>query len=208
MCYLKTHQLPQSEIFLNRLGEFLNKKWLKNYKKVLDIGTGYGVPALGLKKFDKKIIGIDSDPKSLIFCKKYGIEVKLLDVEKEKFPFSDNSFDAVTCFNLIEHIKTPKNLLQEVYRVLRTKGIFILVTPNYKYWKNRFYEADNTHKTPYTPETLKESLHSYKFKILYFKERFFLPFFWRLSSKFFEFTLYYPIFFVEQSGNMFLVAEK
>lgn len=206
--YLISHCRTESPLFLKRLATYLEKKCLKNCKKILDIGTGFGVPAIGLKMLGKEITGIDIDPASKEFCKKYGVEVKILDIEKDILPFKNNSFDAVTSFNLIEHIKNVQNFLKEVNRILKDDGIFILVTPNYELWRDKFYESDPTHVTPYVVTSIKRAVERFNFRILEIKKKFFCPFLWRLSPLFFDFQFYPSNFFQEQSSNIFIVAKK
>ena len=45
--------------------------------------------------------------------------------------FKDDSFDVVISCETIEHIPHPKKALEELYRVLRPGGKFILTCPNY-----------------------------------------------------------------------------
>jgi SAM-dependent methyltransferase len=44
-------------------------------------------------------------------------------------PFPDATFDIVTCWAVIEHVRYPKTALQEVMRLLRPGGIFLCDTP-------------------------------------------------------------------------------
>jgi ubiquinone/menaquinone biosynthesis C-methylase UbiE len=49
-------------------------------------------------------------------------------------PFRNDSFDLVTIFHVIEHIKNDKTVLKEIYRILKKNGTVLIVTPN----ANRF----------------------------------------------------------------------
>lgn len=52
-------------------------------------------------------------------------------VETDRFPFEDETFDAVVCGELIEHLPSgPDGLLYECDRVLRPGGTLLLSTPN------------------------------------------------------------------------------
>ena len=45
-------------------------------------------------------------------------------------PFSDNFFDLVTMFHVLEHIKDSGAVLAEIYRILKKNGTLLMVTPN------------------------------------------------------------------------------
>ena len=63
-------------------------------------------------------------------------------------PYSDNSFDVVVSFQVIEHIQKDDLYLAEIFRVLKPGGRAILTTPNIKMtlsrnpWHIREYTAD------------------------------------------------------------------
>lgn len=46
-----------------------------------------------------------------------------------ELPFSDQSFDTVVAFQVLEHVEEPHAMLAEAYRVLRPSGLLILTTP-------------------------------------------------------------------------------
>ncbi|HLH39846.1 MAG TPA: class I SAM-dependent methyltransferase [Bryobacteraceae bacterium] len=48
----------------------------------------------------------------------------------ESLPFAPESFDLVTANMVIEHVVHPRALLEQVFGVLRSKGLFIFHTPN------------------------------------------------------------------------------
>lgn len=47
----------------------------------------------------------------------------------KKLPFEDNSFDNVFSSEVIEHIDNLDEILDEIYRVLKPGGLFLLTTP-------------------------------------------------------------------------------
>lgn len=47
-----------------------------------------------------------------------------------RLPFADHEFDAVLCFETVEHLSMPELLVQELGRVTRPGGTLILTTPN------------------------------------------------------------------------------
>lgn len=58
--------------------------------------------------------------------------VRRCDIEEEKMPYKDSSFDTVLLMDVLEHLgRNPVHALQECYRVLRYNGKFIISTPNF-----------------------------------------------------------------------------
>jgi len=53
-----------------------------------------------------------------------------LDIEKESFPFPDESFDLVICNQVLEHLKNIYRPLKEMDRVVKTGGWLIIGVPN------------------------------------------------------------------------------
>ncbi len=45
-------------------------------------------------------------------------------------PFADASFDAILCFETVEHFSRPELLVAELGRVIRSDGVMVLTTPN------------------------------------------------------------------------------
>jgi SAM-dependent methyltransferase len=72
-----------------------------------------------------------------------GIRYMQANLVLERLPFQDNYFDSISAFDFIEHIPRVLikndgdltnpfvNLMSEIYRVLKPRGIFLAVTPAY-----------------------------------------------------------------------------
>lgn len=102
-------------------------------------------------------------------CRQAGLEAKGLDItdgvnfECDPLPEPNGAYDLVTAISLIEHLHAPGKMLNEVRRVLRSGGAFILVSPNLRYTGAGFYD-DPTHVHPYTEKSLERILGDYGFK--------------------------------------------
>jgi SAM-dependent methyltransferase len=99
---------------------------------VMEVGSGEGYGTSMLSKNFLKITGLDVDKNEIDHAqKKYGSEncvFKLYD--GHRIPFDDHTFDAVVSFQVIEHIQDDENFISEIYRVLKSDGVFIVTTPN------------------------------------------------------------------------------
>ena len=112
---------------------------------ILEIGTGEGYGIEVLSPRATRLISIDKRlPRRInqLDNTEY-YEMKVPPIE-----FENCSFDAVVSFQVIEHIKRDIELVQEVARILRPGGNFILTTPNASMsltrnpWHVREYNAD------------------------------------------------------------------
>lgn len=56
-------------------------------------------------------------------------KMNIIKADINNLPFKDKSFNAVLCIEVLEHIKTPKKAVEEMYRVLKNKGILVVSLP-------------------------------------------------------------------------------
>jgi len=102
-------------------------------KRILDIGTNLGSfpNALHARGYTD-VRGIDVQPAAIAHGKQVypAIADRLLAYDGRTLPFADGSFDAVTMFDVIEHIPDVREFLPEVARVLADDGLFVFQTPN------------------------------------------------------------------------------
>jgi ubiquinone/menaquinone biosynthesis C-methylase UbiE len=101
--------------------------------KLLDIGTGDGY-TIRLVKPEGEVAGIDTDPEMQASAVHRGVDFQV--GSAYQIPFPDNSFDLVTCVEVVEHLDRPHDALVEVKRVLRDGGSAVLTTPVPKFtWR-------------------------------------------------------------------------
>lgn len=119
-------------IHLMHLSDYQKTQAIISEKVVLDLGcnSGYGTNLLSDKAI--KIIGVDVSPLAIQTAKskykKNNLSFQLVD--GIKLPFEDATFDAVTSFQVIEHLVDYEIYFSEIKRVLRPDGVLILTTPN------------------------------------------------------------------------------
>ena len=97
--------------------------------KVLDLCCGSGQATSVLVQRSQDVTGLDASPLSLERAKKNVPQAQYVEALAEEMPFPDNLFDLVHT-SVAMHEMRPKQLrqiIEEVYRVLKPGGIFTLV---------------------------------------------------------------------------------
>lgn len=125
-------------------------------KRLLDIGSGHGNCALNLARKGAIVISIDISPNLISGCKKRAAVNKLcVDfhvMDACKLEFGDETFDLIVAFRTIHHLPDIHHFYLEAHRVLKRKGVIILVEPQ-KYnpfveFGRRFIRNKETDRTP------------------------------------------------------------
>ena len=129
--------------------------------KMLEPGCGRGEFLNNFKDLGLDVVGVDISPEAVAF--ENGLDVKLCDIENEKLPFNDNTFDVIYSKSFIEHLYYPGKYLEEAYRVLKPNGILLTLVPD---WESNYkiYFDDFTHRTPFTQMALTDAYKMYGFK--------------------------------------------
>ena len=70
------------------------------------------------------------------------------DLNKFPYPFKSNTFDVVFARHVIEHLNYPIKTINEIWRILKPKGILKIWVP---YYKSHTAFTDPTHKHYFTP---------------------------------------------------------
>lgn len=102
-------------------------------KKVLDLGCGLAYGTAQMAQQAAEITAVDYDAKTIsenqLHYKNIS-NLRFIQASLPPLPFPDNSFEVVTMFQFIEHIRDRKKLVEECKRVLIPNGILIVTTPN------------------------------------------------------------------------------
>lgn len=118
--------------------QFINEK-LTDKKTILSVGCGPAIVETELQKLlpEATIIGLDNSKEIITQAPR---EISLLIGDASHLSFKDNYFDAVLYVTSLEFIKNSKKTIQETYRVLRKKGVLLvlMLNPRSQYFQERY----------------------------------------------------------------------
>jgi SAM-dependent methyltransferase len=101
---------------------------------VLDAGCGDGDYSRRLGELGFQVVAMDVDEQR--FKYRSQVEFRKGDVT-QPMPFGDDSFDYILFLEVVEHLKDPYTVMQELNRILKEGGNLLLSTPNILNLKSR-----------------------------------------------------------------------
>lgn len=86
---------------------------------------------------------------------RHRLRVPVANAAGEALPLPDEAFDAVVCWDVIEHVRDPRLVLGEIRRVLRPGGVALLTVINRRAWVDPHYHIQGLN---YIPRPLAETI--------------------------------------------------
>ena len=103
-------------------------------KTALEVGSGGGILTEEIARMGFITTGIDPSEQSIAtasnHAKASGLDIKYDKGFGEHLPYADNSFDAVFCCDVLEHVQDLPKVISEISRVLKPNGVFFYDTLN------------------------------------------------------------------------------
>jgi SAM-dependent methyltransferase len=125
--------------------------------RLLDAGCGSGRTLDDLARYGR-VSGVDLSPEAVAAARQRGhADVHLGRVEE--MPFPDDTFDVVTCLDVIEHTPDDGATFAELRRVTRPGGLLIATVPAYQgLWS--WHDEVNLHFRRYDSSSLRAAARS------------------------------------------------
>lgn len=121
-------------------------------KRVLDAGCGTGYGSAELAQSASEVTGVDIAAEAIEYAMTNYPMAGLHFIKSSctAVPFPANSFDLVVAFEVIEHLMDYRAFLDECARLLTHEGLFIVSSPNKRYYAatraasgpNQFHEHE------------------------------------------------------------------
>ena len=158
------------------VAQLLRERRTSTPAQILDVGCGTGATLELLQSFGRAT-GVDPHLPALEICSlERALPVQQAQVED--LPFSDDSFDVVTCLDVLEHTDEDMVALREIRRVCAPGATFIAMVPAYRFLWSEHDEALK-HRRRYVAHELRNKMTSAGFDIV--------------SSTYFITALFFPI---------------
>ena len=136
--------------------------------QVLDAGCGDGEFVAFLRELGFRVAGIELSAAAVEQAGRRwpDADIRVGSLE-ERLPFADESFDAIWCTEVLEHLFDVHGTLSEFNRILKKEGALLLTTPYHGLIKNlaivlwgfdRHFNPDLSHLRFFTRTTLERCL--------------------------------------------------
>ncbi len=111
---------------------FINQFVRLSQKRVLDVGCGGGILCESMAAAGALVTGLDAEKDAIVIAKNHAQQTGLI-VDYICQPldnYGGQSFDVITCLEMLEHANDPALVIEHCYRLLRSGGWLFLSTIN------------------------------------------------------------------------------
>ena len=115
---------------------FIKERTQLKGKRVLDIGCGGGILSEALSSAGADVIGIDASSQTIGVAKSHAnlVNSKVTYIESTVEEFlshnKDELFDVITCLEMLEHVPSPNQIIENCHSLLKDDGDIFLSTIN------------------------------------------------------------------------------
>lgn len=150
----RDYEQAAEEIMINKMLDG------KKFKKAVDVGGGYGRLSVVLRQYSDEVTLAEPSQQQLDIAKEFlknkpKVIAKL--AQAEKLPFKDGELDLAMVVRVLHHLPNPLPAFEEIHRVLKKDGYFLIEFANYANFKNRVKHAAKLKKLPVDPVDIRSA---------------------------------------------------
>ncbi|MEK7082996.1 MAG: class I SAM-dependent methyltransferase [Patescibacteria group bacterium] len=105
--------------------------------RILDCGPASGMFIKVLQDNGFKHIHALDVIDTMIYGDRAQFPFQEIDFNKDIFPYTDQYFDGVTAWGIMEHMENPYHFMREIHRVLKNDHYFLMAVPSMFHWWSR-----------------------------------------------------------------------
>lgn len=147
----RERRINQEQYQAERLAQLARVAHLPGLQ-LLDLGAGMGGFAVAAALRGAQVVACDYN---LAYCEiialraaRHRLAFPIYNVAGEALPFQAQCFDVVVSWDVIEHVRSPTQMLTEVARVLRPGGYALLTAINRRAWVDPHYHLPGINWLP------------------------------------------------------------
>ncbi len=130
----------------------------KKFKKAVDVGGGYGRLSVVLRDYADEVTLAEPSQQQLDIAKDFlkgKPKVIAKKAQAENLPFKDGELDLAMVIRVIHHLPNPVPAFEEISRVLKPGGYFLIEFANNAHFKNRLKYTAKLQRLPVDPVDIK-----------------------------------------------------
>ena len=154
---------------------------------ILELGAGTGAFAHAMKNKGWNVTALEPDAASRQRClDTYGVQLQPIE---NLYTLSENKFEVITLWHVLEHVHDLKDYLQAFSKLLKQNGRLIIAVPNYTSYDACFYKKHwaaydvPRHLYHFSPDAMNKLVKQFNMQIVEYKPMWFDSFYVSLLSE-------------------------
>lgn len=149
----------------SRIHQLIHDIW-PDLRGLSVLGMGYPFPYLSpYRERTERLFVMMNAPEGVIHWPSEDKNATAL-IDYDAIPLPDQSVDRILMIHSLEHSETPNATLREVWRVLKSSGRVLIITPNRRSIWAQLDDTPFGHGNPYTMTQLTKILRDHQFTTL------------------------------------------
>lgn len=172
--YSYSREITLSPLTIQSYNQLLDEfEAYRQNNRILDVGCGRGYFLEEARKRGWEVYGSEYSKRAIELLQSKGIQTH--EGRIDQTAFGQLSFDIITSFEVIEHIYTPNEDLEQMHQKLRNGGLLYITTPNFNSLMRHLLKAKYNiieypeHLSYYTKKTLNRTVCKHGFSNIKFQ---------------------------------------